>query len=80
MDTDIYPYRFENCDMQGNQFKSLVPGCPLDFDYNIHYKDVFQENLVGQVTMIPGTMMTSFFLDRIGRARTMSTCLARCRG
>ncbi|KAB7497819.1 Synaptic vesicle glycoprotein 2B [Armadillidium nasatum] len=71
LDTDFYDYRFENCRMTNNTFRALVPGCELDFDYNIHYKDVFQENLIGQLTMIPGTIIASMIMDRIGRSRIM---------
>ena len=67
----MYEYRFENCSMTTNTFKALVPGCSLDFDYNIHYQDVFQENLIGQLTLIPGTLATAFLLDYVGRVRIM---------
>ncbi|KAL7636141.1 UNVERIFIED_CONTAM: hypothetical protein RMT77_012898 [Armadillidium vulgare] len=71
LDTDFYDYRFENCRMTNNTFRALVPGCELDFDYNIHYKDVFQENLIGQLTMVPGTIIASMIMDKIGRSRIM---------
>ena len=75
VDTDIYDYRFDNCDMINNTFRAMVPGCQLDFDYNIHYKEIFEENLIGQLTLIPGTMLASLFLDRLGRVRVMSKSL-----
>ncbi|XP_066973216.1 synaptic vesicle glycoprotein 2B-like, partial [Macrobrachium rosenbergii] len=75
VDTDFYDYRFQDCLMVKNTFRALVPGCTLDFDYNIHYKEVFQENLIGQLTIIPGTLVTSLLMDRIGRVRIMSTSM-----
>ncbi|XP_042241451.1 synaptic vesicle glycoprotein 2C-like [Homarus americanus] len=76
IDTDIHKYRFQDCEMTDNTFHGLAPGCPLDFDYNIHYKAVFQENLIGQLTMIPGTLITSLLLDKLGRVRIMSISMA----
>ncbi|CAL4119411.1 unnamed protein product [Meganyctiphanes norvegica] len=75
IDTDIYEYRFQNCELNNNTFQSLVPGCQLDFDYNIHYKEIFQENLIGQLSIIPGTLLTSLLLDRLGRVKIMSASM-----
>ena len=68
----MYEYRFVDCEMHANKFKGTIPGCTLDFDYNIHYKDVFQENLIGQLTIIPGTITTALLMDRLGRVKIMS--------
>ncbi|KAK3896226.1 hypothetical protein Pcinc_000148 [Petrolisthes cinctipes] len=76
IDTDIYDYRFDHCEMKNNTKRSSAPGCSLDFDYNIHYKEVFQENLIGQLTMIPGTLVTSLLMDKLGRVRIMSISMA----
>lgn len=76
IDTDIYDYRFQDCEMIDNKFHALAPGCTLDFDYNIHYREVFQENLIGQLTMIPGTLITSLLMDKLGRVRIMSVSMA----
>ncbi|XP_047502688.1 synaptic vesicle glycoprotein 2C-like [Penaeus chinensis] len=75
IDTDLYDYRFIDCDRRNNIFRADVPGCKLDFDYNIHYKEVFQENLIGQLTIIPGTLITSLLMDRIGRVKIMSVSM-----
>lgn len=72
IDTDLYEYRFIDCEQKNNVVRTSVPGCQLDFDYNIHYKEVFQENLIGQLTIIPGTLITSLLMDRIGRVKIMS--------
>ncbi|XP_076065847.1 synaptic vesicle glycoprotein 2C-like [Oratosquilla oratoria] len=72
IDTDMYEYRFTNCSFTNNMFKALVPGCQLDFDFNIHYEELFQENLIGQLTIIPGTLVASLIMDRVGRVKIMS--------
>lgn len=74
IDTDFYEYRFKGCTMDQNVFTALVPGCILDFDYNIHYKDVFQENLIGQLTLIPGTLLTALLMGHVGRVKIMCEC------
>ncbi|KAK8381186.1 hypothetical protein O3P69_008212 [Scylla paramamosain] len=71
-DTDMHSYRFPDCEMDNITFHGLAPGCQLDFDYNIHYKEIFQENLIGQLTMIPGTLAASLFMDKLGRVKVMS--------
>lgn len=68
----MHPYRFPDCEMDNITFHGLAPGCQLDFDYNIHYKEIFQENLIGQLTMIPGTLAASLFMDKLGRVKVMS--------
>lgn len=75
IDTDLYEYRFIDCEQKNNVVRASVPGCQLDFDYNIHYKEVFQENLIGQLTIIPGTLITSLLMDRIGRVKIMSVSM-----
>ncbi|KAA0187251.1 hypothetical protein HAZT_HAZT006661 [Hyalella azteca] len=69
--TDIYEYRFINCEMINNTFRTVDSKCNLDFDYNIHYKDIFQENLIGQLSLIPGTLVAAIFMDQIGRSHIM---------
>ncbi|XP_043224835.1 synaptic vesicle glycoprotein 2C-like isoform X2 [Amphibalanus amphitrite] len=76
VDTDIYPnVRFRNCELRNNSFQAMVPGCQLDFDYNLHYVDVFQENLIGQLSLIPGSFVSSYLLDRVGRAKMIAGSL-----
>ena len=43
--------------------------CPLEFDYNIHLGEVFLEQIVGEVALIPGLILAAIFMDRFGRVR-----------
>ena len=70
VDTDIFPYRFENCDIdETTTFDSMDAFCPLEFDYNIHLGEVFLEQIVGEVALIPGLILAAIFMDRFGRVR-----------
>jgi hypothetical protein len=64
--------RFERCLLVNNSILSLAQGCHLDFDYNIHLQDIFQENLVGQLALLPGAFVCAFLVDRIGRIKIIS--------
>ncbi|XP_037092099.1 synaptic vesicle glycoprotein 2B-like [Pollicipes pollicipes] len=75
VDTDIYEYRFKNCTLLNNSFQAMVPGCKLDFDYNLHYVDVFQENLIGQISLLPGSFIASYLLDKVGRAKMIAVSM-----
>jgi len=72
VDTDFFPYRFEGCHMEDTTFDSMDAFCPLDFDYNIHLGEVFLEQLIGEVSLIPGLILAALLMDRFGRARLIS--------
>ena len=72
VDTDLLPYRFEGCHMVDTTFDSMDAFCPLDFDYNIHLEEVFLEQLVGEVSLIPGLVLAVLLMDRFGRTRLIS--------
>ncbi|CAB3373530.1 Hypothetical predicted protein [Cloeon dipterum] len=61
--------RFERCLLVNNSILSLAQGCHLDFDYNIHLQDIFTENLVGQLALLPGAFVCAFLVDRVGRIK-----------
>ncbi|KAF4527248.1 hypothetical protein B566_EDAN015921 [Ephemera danica] len=67
--------RFQRCHLVNNSILSLSPGCHLDFDYNIHLQDVFQENLVGQLALLPGALVCAFLVDRVGRTRIITVSM-----
>jgi len=78
IDTDLFPYRFENCVMTNNSFNSMDAYCPLDFDYNIHLDDVFLEHLIGELALLPGLMLAAFLMDRFGRVRLIGVSFFIC--
>jgi hypothetical protein len=55
--------------MANNSFLAMIGGCTLDFDFNFHLNEVFLENLVGQLALIPGTLVSIFLLDKVGRVK-----------
>ncbi|XP_059473712.1 synaptic vesicle glycoprotein 2B-like [Neocloeon triangulifer] len=61
--------RFEHCNLVNNSILSLSQGCHLDFDYNLHLQDIFTENLVGQLALLPGALVCAFLVDRVGRIK-----------
>jgi len=78
IDTDLFPYRFENCFMANNSFSSMDAYCALDFDYNIHLDDVFLEHLIGELALLPGLMLAAFVMDRFGRVRLIGLSFFIC--
>lgn len=78
VDTDFFPYRFENCQIIDTKFDSMDAFCQLDFDYNIHVGEVFLEHLIGEVALIPGLVVAALLMDRFGRARLIGNCLIKC--
>ncbi|XP_063237443.1 synaptic vesicle glycoprotein 2C-like [Bacillus rossius redtenbacheri] len=69
VDTDLSEQHFRDCRLLNNTVVSLAVGCPLDFDYNIHLEEVFQENLVGQLAILPAALVSAFVVDRMGRVK-----------
>ena len=63
--------------MVDTTFDSMDAFCPLDFDYNIHLEEVFLEQLVGEVSLIPGLVLAVLLMDRFGRTRLISIYIAR---
>ncbi|XP_049807229.1 synaptic vesicle glycoprotein 2B-like [Schistocerca nitens] len=71
VDTNLSDQHFKNCLLQNNTKLSLIPGCQKDFDYNIYLKEVFQENLVGQLAILPGAFISGFIIDKTGRVKVI---------
>ncbi|KAH7944805.1 hypothetical protein HPB49_000746 [Dermacentor silvarum] len=72
VDTDFYDFRFRDCAFHNSTtFLNRRTGCPIDFDVNFRLSDVFVENLFVQLAIIPGNIISSCVIDRIGRVRTL---------
>ncbi|XP_054722226.1 synaptic vesicle glycoprotein 2C-like [Uloborus diversus] len=74
-DTDLYDYKFQSCSLNSSYFISPKGGCILDFDINFKLAELFYENLFTQLAILPGTLISSFVLDRIGRVKTLGISL-----
>lgn len=76
VDTDFYDFRFRDCAFHNSTtFLNRRTGCPIDFDVNFRLSDVFVENLFAQLAIIPGNIISSCIIDRIGRVRTLGISL-----
>jgi hypothetical protein len=53
--------------MVDTTFDSMDAFCPLNFDLSIHLEEVFLEQLVGEVSLIPGLVLAVLLMDRFGR-------------
>lgn len=77
VDTDFYDFRFRDCAFHNSTtFLNRRTGCPIDFDVNFRLSDVFVENLFVQLAIIPGNIISSCVIDRIGRVRTLGISLS----
>lgn len=72
IDTDFHDYRFQNTKLENSSFHSTKTGCAVDFALNYDLSEVFVQNFIGQLSMIPGTIVATFLIDRVGRSRLMS--------
>ncbi|KAG8183292.1 hypothetical protein JTE90_025992 [Oedothorax gibbosus] len=75
LDTDIYDYKFQSCSHNDSFFFNTKGGCDIDFDVNFKLDELFYENLFAQLAILPGTLISSFILDKIGRIRTLGASL-----
>ncbi|GIY67311.1 synaptic vesicle glycoprotein 2B [Caerostris darwini] len=75
LDTDLYSYKFQSCLHNVSFFFNTKGGCDIDFDVNFKLVELFYENLFAQLAILPGTLITSFILDRIGRIKTLGVSL-----
>lgn len=78
VDTDFFPYRFEDCRMEETTFNGMDAYCPLDFDYNIFLGHVFLEQLISEVALIPGLILAALLMDRFGRVRLIGLSFFLC--
>ncbi|XP_067123934.1 synaptic vesicle glycoprotein 2C-like [Centruroides vittatus] len=74
-DTDFYDYKFQNCFFHDTNISNLKTGCPIDFDINYKLSEIFLQNLITQLAIIPGNILSAYALDWLGRVRTMGTSL-----
>ena len=70
-DTNLYSDRFHACNFSSVHFDSMKIGCHVDFDTSYSSRQVFLENFLGQLSVIPGTVITALLLDRVGRVWLM---------
>ncbi|CAM1300985.1 SV2A (predicted) [Pycnogonum litorale] len=75
VDTDFHDYRFRRCQFHNSSFLNTKPGCSIDFALNYDLSKIFLQNLIGQLSMIPGTIVASLIIDRFGRSTLISTSL-----
>ncbi|GFY76749.1 synaptic vesicle glycoprotein 2B [Trichonephila inaurata madagascariensis] len=75
LDTDLYPNKFQACSFNYSDFFNTKGGCDIDFDVNFKLAELFYENLFAQLAILPGTLISSFILDRIGRIKTLGFSL-----
>ena len=68
---DLYSDRFIGCTKDDVTFSSMKEGCHVDFDTAYSTRQVFLENFVGQLAVIPGTLLTALLLDKVGRVWLM---------
>ncbi|GBN92740.1 Synaptic vesicle glycoprotein 2C [Araneus ventricosus] len=74
--TDLYAFRFIDCAFANSSFRNTVEdGCGLDLDLTTDLSDVFTENLIAQAAIIPGSIVSSYILDKFGRVKTMDSCI-----
>ncbi|GIY72431.1 synaptic vesicle glycoprotein 2C [Caerostris darwini] len=76
--TNIENTHFTNLTFNNVRFdQTLINhcGCDIDFDVNFKLAELFYENLFAQLAILPGTLITSFILDRIGRIKTLGVSL-----
>lgn len=53
------------------KFIFILGGCTLDFDINFKLAELFYENLFAQLAILPGALISSFVMDRVGRVKTL---------
>lgn len=70
-DTNFYKFKFQRTSLENVRFGELKEGCPLDFDTSYSTETVFLENFVGQLAVVPGTLITALLVDKIGRVRML---------
>ncbi|XP_022252334.1 synaptic vesicle glycoprotein 2C-like [Limulus polyphemus] len=73
--TDFHGYRFQDCNLHDSVYVNTKQGCTIDFDVNFNLRTIFLENLFAQLASVPGIVISSCLLDRLGRVKTLGTSL-----
>ncbi len=69
--TNFYPRKFQGTRVKNITFENMREGCQVDFDTNYSSETVFLENFLGQLAVVPGTIITALLVDKIGRVRML---------
>ncbi|XP_067140746.1 synaptic vesicle glycoprotein 2C-like isoform X1 [Centruroides vittatus] len=75
VDTDFYDYKLQDCQFENSALYSTKAGCTIDFDVNYKLSRIFLENLIAQLAIIPGNIISSCILDKLGRVKTIGMSL-----
>ena len=70
--TNVYPYKFVRTSLDHVTSENLFDGCQVDFDLSVSTETIFLENFMGQLAVIPGTLLTAVLVDKVGRVRMLS--------
>ena len=69
--TNFYSYKFVNSELKNTPVLNTFEGCEVDFGVNVSTESIFLENFLGQLAVIPGTLITAALVDRVGRIRML---------
>ena len=65
--TDFHTYKFRGTEFDDTQFANEWAGCSVDFDISYSSSQVFLENFLSQVVVIPATLSSAVMMDKFGR-------------
>jgi VNT family MFS transporter (synaptic vesicle glycoprotein 2) len=65
--TDFHAYKFRGTQFNETYFENEYAGCSVDFDISYSSSQVFLENFLSQLVVIPATLSSALLMDRFGR-------------
>ena len=75
-DTDFYGYKFKGTEFEvGTMFNNTREGCQVDFDISYSSRQVFLENFLSQLVVIPAALISALIIDKVGRVRLLGEAI-----
>ncbi|CAH1803428.1 unnamed protein product [Owenia fusiformis] len=76
--TDFVDAQFQNTHSRNVYFAENMTGCAVDFDINYSARQVYFENFLGQLAVLPGGLVVAFLVDFVGRIRLLAGSMFLC--
>ena len=67
-DTDFHAYKFRDTELRDTELlNERSSSCELDFDISYSTRQVFLENFLGQLVVVPSSLVSALVMDKFGR-------------
>lgn len=66
--TDLYMYKFIDCQLENVSYVEEKRGCQLDFEEDNDFL-IYLVSFLGSLSVLPGNIISALLMDKLGRIK-----------